>query len=62
MFSKALLVILCLIVEIFSFDSVCRKLSVSTDITSSKDDVVKEGVTSEHWTRNTRTLDYNIIF
>jgi len=33
-----------LIKSINTFESICRKLSVSTDITSSKDDVVKEGV------------------
>jgi hypothetical protein len=41
----ALIVLISLIDQGRTFESLCRKLSVSTDITTSKDDVIKEGVT-----------------
>ena len=40
--------------QVTSFESICRKLQVSTDIQLTKDDVIKDGVPIDKWNRNSR--------
>lgn len=51
-----LLVLGLTVCSVQGFESVCRKLQVSTDISVIKDDVVKDGVPIDKWNRNSRNF------
>lgn len=48
------MVIMMLSSSVVGFESICRKLQVSTDIQLTKDDVIKDGVPVDKWNRNSR--------
>ena len=39
-----------------AFESVCKRLQVSTDIQTTKDDVVSNGVPLDKWNQNTSNI------
>jgi hypothetical protein len=57
--NKFIILIVLFVGSTLQFESICKKLQVSTDIQSSKDDVVSNGVSVDKWNKNTGNISYH---